>query len=61
MSRVRVTAGAVKPTEAGFARAVIEYAQDDWIRAFRLAGVPAYIWTPEDWSEIERVLARSAT
>ena len=31
-------------------------AQDAWLDAFRAAGVPAYLWRPEDWPEIEAVL-----
>lgn len=31
--------------------------QDAWLRAFRTAGVPAYLWVPGDWPEIERVLS----
>jgi len=30
--------------------------QDAWLWAFTLAGVPAYIWRPSDWDEIELVL-----
>jgi hypothetical protein len=36
--------------------------QEAWLSAFRLAGIAAYVWTPEDWrsGEIERMLrARS--
>jgi hypothetical protein len=35
---------------------VLSDAQSAWLGAFRLAGVPAYTWRPEDWSEIERIL-----
>jgi len=31
-------------------------AQEDWLDAFRAARVPAYLWRPEDWPEIVRVL-----
>ncbi len=34
------------------------WAQEAWLAAFRLAGVPAYVWTPEDWTAIEEVLSR---
>ena len=27
-----------------------------WLDAFELAGVPAYVWRPSDWPEIERAL-----
>jgi len=31
--------------------------QDAWLEAFRFVpGVLVYLWTPEDWDEIERVL-----
>lgn len=30
--------------------------QLDWLAAFRAAGTPAYLWTPADWPEIEKVL-----
>jgi hypothetical protein len=32
--------------------------QNDWLSAFRMAGVPAYVWTPKEWAsgEVERVL-----
>ena len=36
--------------------------QQEWLSAFRMAGVPAYVWTPKEWDsgEVERVLkARS--
>jgi hypothetical protein len=31
-------------------------AQRAWLAAFAAAGVPAYTWTPADWSSIEAVL-----
>lgn len=27
-----------------------------WLQAFRCAGVPAFLWTPDQWPEIERTL-----
>lgn len=36
--------------------------QRRWLDAFRLAGTPAYVWTPKEWAsgEVERILrARS--
>lgn len=30
--------------------------QDAWLAAFAAAGIPAFVWTPDDWTEIERVL-----
>lgn len=30
--------------------------QDEWLDRFRAAGVPAYVWTPDDWPTIEEVL-----
>lgn len=32
--------------------------QDAWLAAFRLAGVPAFVWRPEDSAQIEEVLSR---
>ena len=31
--------------------------QTEWLNAFASAGVPAYVWTPDDWPEIEKVLS----
>jgi len=30
--------------------------QAQWLEAFQAAGVPAHVWTPDDWPQIERVL-----
>ena len=30
--------------------------QDSWLKAFRDAGVPTFVWYPEDWPEILRML-----
>ena len=30
--------------------------QEEWLRAFRVAGIEAYAWTPNDWPDIERIL-----
>jgi hypothetical protein len=32
--------------------------QREWLTAFRMAGVPAYVWTPKEWAsgDVERVL-----
>lgn len=30
--------------------------QVEWLRAFEAAGVPAFVWGPADWPEIETVL-----
>ena len=32
--------------------------QDEWIEAFRTAGVEVYVWYPEDWDEAVKVLSR---
>lgn len=29
-----------------------------WIKAWEAAGVPWFMWRPEDWAEIERVLEK---
>ena len=33
--------------------------QEQWLSAFRLAGISAHVWTPESWrsGEVERILA----
>jgi hypothetical protein len=30
--------------------------QEAWLAAFAMAGVPAYLWCPEDWPVIEKIL-----
>lgn len=30
--------------------------QENWLASFRHAGHRAYVWYPEDWNEIERIL-----
>jgi hypothetical protein len=30
--------------------------QQDWLNHFAAAGIPAYVWYPTDWTEIESVL-----
>lgn len=30
--------------------------QDDWIEAWKKAGVECYVWRPDDWDEIQKVL-----
>jgi hypothetical protein len=30
--------------------------QEKWLAAFRECGATAFVWTPGDWAEIERVL-----
>ena len=32
--------------------------QEQWLQAFRAAGVRAVVWKPEDWSTIEQTLMR---
>jgi thiol:disulfide interchange protein len=34
-------------------------AQVEWLESWRAAGVPAYLWTPAEWGEIEAVLTES--
>ncbi len=36
-------------------------AQLVWLGKFEAAGVPAYVWTPGDWDEIEAVLSGGTT
>lgn len=31
-------------------------AQAEWLAAFEAAGVPAFVWTPDDWTEIVEIL-----
>lgn len=33
-------------------------AQDEWLDAFRNAGVEVYVWWPKDWDEAVKVLSR---
>lgn len=40
--------------KAGRNKATAE--QEAWLAALKMAGVPAYLWTPKDWPEIERIL-----
>lgn len=28
-----------------------------WLTSLQFAGIPAYLWTPDNWDEIQRVLA----
>lgn len=30
--------------------------QDRWLDAMEVAGIPAFVWTPDEWDEIESVL-----
>jgi hypothetical protein len=30
--------------------------QDEWLLAFKAAGVPAFVWWPGDWPKIVEVL-----
>ena len=30
--------------------------QEEWLIAFRAAGVSAFVWRPEQWDEIEKIL-----
>ena len=30
--------------------------QNDWLDALELSGIPAFVWTPAEWVEIESVL-----
>jgi hypothetical protein len=39
----------------------LTHEQGGWLNAFRLAGIPAYLWTPADWPQIERVLEKGTT
>ena len=38
-------------------RSKVEQAQLDWLAEFRACGIPAYLWRPSMWSEIEAVLS----
>ncbi len=31
-----------------------------WIRAFEASGIPAYLWEPADWADIEAVLTEAS-
>lgn len=39
-------------------KGVLRPEQTAWLIAFEAAGVPAFIWTPRDWGEIERILEK---
>ena len=43
--------GSNKPTEA----------QNRWLDAMETCGIPAFVWTPGDWDEIESILKNGAT
>jgi VRR-NUC domain len=30
--------------------------QEQWLEAFRAAGIPAFVWRPSQWDQIEAVL-----
>lgn len=30
--------------------------QNEWLDALEMSGIPAFVWTPADWTEIESVL-----
>jgi hypothetical protein len=34
--------------------------QEEWLAAFRAAGVPAFVWVPTDWAAIEAELQGEA-
>jgi VRR-NUC domain len=38
------------------AKGKLTAAQEEWLAAFSLADIPAYIWRPEQWEKITRVL-----
>lgn len=38
------------------ARGKVRPEQSDWLDALRAAGQVVYLWRPEDWSEIGRIL-----
>jgi hypothetical protein len=36
----------------------VTLAQDKWLAAFQLVGIPAYLWKPSDWDEIVGICSR---
>jgi hypothetical protein len=52
MVRERVIVAEIKGTDR------LSRQQKEWLSAFRMAGVAAYVWTPTDWEagDVERVL-----
>jgi VRR-NUC domain len=53
---IQASAGRLLVAELKAARGRLTAEQAAWLRAFEAAGVPAYVWRPADWPEIERVL-----
>ncbi len=35
--------------------------QNEWLDDCEICGIPAYVWTPDDWAEIESVLKYGPT
>ena len=48
--------GALLVAELKVGRGKVTADQDAWLAAFEAAGVPAYLWSPAEWDQIERVL-----
>ena len=48
--------GRVVVAELKVARNVATEAQEAWLAAWREAGAEVFLWTPDAWAEIERVL-----
>lgn len=47
--RDRIIAAEIKAAETG--GMVVSPEQRDWLRAFRIAGAEAVVWTPSDWRD----------
>ncbi len=37
-------------------KGVVSTAQEIWLAAYRAAGVEVYVWRPDDWDAVKRVL-----
>ena len=57
IDRIAIGAGRVVFAELKIPPNKPTAAQLDWLSVLTAAGVEAYLWTPNDWDEIEEVLA----
>jgi hypothetical protein len=54
--RIRHGVAKVIVAELKLGRNKLTPEQESWLCAFRLAGIQAYLWRPENWPEIEKLL-----
>ncbi len=55
---VLLRGAAIVAVELKVGRGKLRPEQAAWLAAFAEAGAAAFVWRPEDWPEIERVLSR---